>query len=51
MLQTGRSRFRDPISMICFSVCLILPAALGPGVYSASNNNEYHKHNNNVSGE
>jgi hypothetical protein len=31
---------------------LILPAALGPGVYSASNRNEYQKHkNNNVSGE
>jgi hypothetical protein len=32
--------------------CLILPAALGPGVHSASNRNEYQKHeNNNVSGE
>jgi hypothetical protein len=31
---------------------LILPAALGPGVYSISNRNEYQKHkNNNVSGE
>jgi hypothetical protein len=30
---------------------LILPAALGPGVYSASNRNEYQKHKNNVSGE
>jgi hypothetical protein len=31
---------------------VILPAALGPGVYSASNRNEYQKHkNNNVSGE
>jgi hypothetical protein len=26
-------------------------AALGPGVYSASNINEYQKHTNNVSGE
>jgi hypothetical protein len=26
---------------------LILPAALGPGVYSASNRNEYQKHKNN----
>jgi hypothetical protein len=33
------------------SIYLILPAALGPGVYSASNRNEYHKHKNNVSGE
>jgi hypothetical protein len=29
----------------------ILPVALGPGVYSASNRNEYQKHKNNVSGE
>jgi hypothetical protein len=34
------------------SVYLILPAALGPGVYSASSRNEYQKHkNNNVSRE
>jgi hypothetical protein len=30
---------------------LILPASLGPGVYSASNRNECQKHKNNVSGE
>jgi hypothetical protein len=31
---------------------LILPASLGPGVYSASNRNEYQKQKNyNVSGE
>jgi hypothetical protein len=30
---------------------LILLVALGPGVYSASNRNEYQKHKNNVSGE
>jgi hypothetical protein len=34
-----------------FSICAILPAALGPGVYSASNRNEYQKQKNNVSGE
>jgi hypothetical protein len=35
-----------------FSVDLILPAALGPGVDTASNRNEHQKHkNNNVSGE
>jgi hypothetical protein len=35
-----------------FSIYLILPAALGPEVYSTSNRNEYEKHkNNNVSGE
>jgi hypothetical protein len=33
------------------SIYLILPAVLGPGVYSASNRNEYQKHKNNVSGE
>jgi hypothetical protein len=32
-------------------IYLILPAGLGPGVYSASNRNEYQKHKNNVSGE
>jgi hypothetical protein len=30
---------------------LIFPAAQGPGVYSASNRNEYQKQKNNVSGE
>jgi hypothetical protein len=30
---------------------LILPAALGPRVYSASNRNEYQNHANIVSGE
>jgi hypothetical protein len=34
-----------------FSIYLILPAALDPGVYSASNRNEYQKQKNNVSGE
>jgi hypothetical protein len=33
------------------SIYIILPAALGPGVYSASNRNEYQKPRNNVSGE
>jgi hypothetical protein len=28
-----------------FSIDLILPAALGPGVYSASNRNEYQELN------
>jgi hypothetical protein len=35
-----------------FSIDLIPPAALGPGVRSDTNRNEYQKHkNNNVSGE
>jgi hypothetical protein len=35
----------------CFSIYLILPTALGIGVYSASNRNEYQNQKNNVSGE
>jgi hypothetical protein len=34
-----------------FSIYLILHAALGPGVYSARNRNEYQRQKNNVSGE
>jgi hypothetical protein len=34
-----------------FSIYLILPAALDPGVYSAINRNEYQKQKSNVSGE
>jgi hypothetical protein len=34
-----------------FSIYLILPAALGPGVYSASNRNEYQKQKNDISVE
>jgi hypothetical protein len=36
---------------VIFKIYLILPVALGSGVYSASNRNEYQKHKNNVSGE
>jgi hypothetical protein len=32
-------------------IYLVFTAALGPGVYSASNRNEYQKQKNNVSGE
>jgi hypothetical protein len=34
-----------------FLIYLIFPAALGSGVYSASNRNKYQKYKNNVSGE
>jgi hypothetical protein len=33
------------------TICLILPVALGHGVYSASNRNEYQRHKNTASGE
>jgi hypothetical protein len=42
----------DPDEVIdFFSIYLILPAALGPGVYSASNRNEYQKQRKHVSVE
>jgi hypothetical protein len=34
-----------------FSIYLILPATLRPGVYSASNRNKYQKQKNYISGE
>jgi hypothetical protein len=34
-----------------FPIYLILPSALGPGIYSASNRNEFRKQKNDVSGE
>jgi hypothetical protein len=40
---------RDPMRwMNSFSICLILPAALGPGVHSVSYRNEYQIHKNNI---
>jgi hypothetical protein len=47
---TRRNNPEDTILRFLSSY-LILPVALGPGVYSASNRNEYQKHKNNVSGE
>jgi hypothetical protein len=43
--------FETQLGECIFSIYLIFPAALGPGVYSASNSNEYQKQKNNVSGE
>jgi hypothetical protein len=37
--------------LVDFSIFLILPAAVDPGVHSASNRNEFQKQKNNVSGE
>jgi hypothetical protein len=51
MLQAARSRVRDPMKRISyFSIYLIVPASLGPGLYSASNRHEYQKQKN-ISGE
>jgi hypothetical protein len=47
MLQAARSRVRYPMGEWVFSVYLILSAALGPGIYSASNRNVYQKQENN----
>jgi hypothetical protein len=35
----------------CFSIYLLLPAALGPEVHPASNRNEYQKHEKYFSGK
>jgi hypothetical protein len=48
MVQAGRSWVRNPLRSI-FSIYLIPPAELGPGVHSAFNGNEYQKQKN-VSG-
>jgi hypothetical protein len=42
----GRWLKSDENVFFFFSIYLILPAALGPGVYSASNRNEYQKQKN-----
>jgi hypothetical protein len=48
----GGSGFETRWGELIFWMYLILPVALGPGVHSASNRNEYQKHkNNNVSEE
>jgi hypothetical protein len=39
------------LGKLFFSTYIILPAALGPGVYSASNRNEHHKQENDISEE
>jgi hypothetical protein len=46
----GRGFEIERVELI-FPINLILPAALGPGVYSASNRNEYQIQKNYVSAE
>jgi hypothetical protein len=41
MLQAGRSRVRFPMRSLDFSIGLIVPAALWPGVNTASDRKEY----------
>jgi hypothetical protein len=43
--------FQSQRAELISSIYLILPATLGPTVYSASSRNEYQKQKNNVSGE
>jgi hypothetical protein len=43
MLQAGRSQVLARCEELMFPIYLILPVALGPEVYSASNINEYLK--------
>jgi hypothetical protein len=47
--KVAGSRLDEVIEL--FSIYLNLSAALRPGIYSASNRNEYQKQKNNVSGE
>jgi hypothetical protein len=53
MLQAGRFTDLSPDEVIdfFFSIYLILPAAVSPGVYSASNRNEYQKQKSTVPGQ
>jgi hypothetical protein len=46
----GRGFETDEVNFF-FSIDLILPTALDPGVYSSSNRNEYQKQKSYVSGE
>jgi hypothetical protein len=48
-LEIADSRPEEVIEL--FSIYLKFPAALGPGVYSTTNKNEYQKQGNKVAGE
>jgi hypothetical protein len=47
-LQAGKSRVPSPMRSLDFSIYLNLPAALGLGVHSACNRNEYQQSNRGV---
>jgi hypothetical protein len=49
-LKVAGSR-TDELNELFFLIYLILPAAIGLVVHSASNRNEYQKQKNNVSGD
>jgi hypothetical protein len=51
MLQEEGHGFETLRGEWIFSIYLILPATLGPGVYSASNRSEYQKQKSDVYGE
>jgi hypothetical protein len=51
MLQGGKSRVRNPIMTLHFFDAPNHSSLSRPGVYSASNINEYQKQKINVSGE
>jgi hypothetical protein len=45
MLKAGKSWVRLAVRSFHYSMELTIPAALGPGVYTAYNRNEYQKKN------
>jgi hypothetical protein len=52
VLQERKSQVRLPDEVTeFFLIYIIPPVALGSGVYSASNRDDYHKHKENVSGK
>jgi hypothetical protein len=49
--KAGGLGFKTQRSESSSSIYIILPAAPGPGVYTASNRNDYQKQKNNISVE
>jgi hypothetical protein len=42
----GRPWVRNPMKLLNFSIYIILPATLGPGIFSAADRNGYKKQKN-----